>query len=260
MNTTINPTQDYDIIHTLTFSAASGNCPIRLHRGSSNTFAGTVYYRAGTSGAWTQLDVTGEETTFPITSTTMQVGHNWNKSGNDYMTSSFRGSSVTDISLSQKAVLSGVIGWYFWNLYAYGCTSLISLAVPDTSLVTSVGDGFTYMFAYGCTSLASLAIPDTSSMTSVGVSFMFRAAQNCNSLTKLLLPKAGWFKTHTIGWTVPAARLGLLKGEVLKYADMSDWKASTVSGTLYANQIQNANDITYAGSLTKTGKRIFVRR
>ena len=52
---TINPTQQYDIIHTLTFAEASGDCPIRLHQGSSSATSGTVYYRAGTSGNWTSL-------------------------------------------------------------------------------------------------------------------------------------------------------------------------------------------------------------
>jgi len=67
---TIDPNQQYDIIHTLTFSEASGTCPIRLHRGSSTAISGTVYYRAGTSGDWTSLSVSGTSTTFPVTSTT----------------------------------------------------------------------------------------------------------------------------------------------------------------------------------------------
>ena len=92
---TIDPNQTYDIVHTLTFSAASGDCPIRLYRGSLSATSGTVYYRAGTSGDWTSLSVSGTSTTFPITSTTMQVAHNWNKSGDNYMTPTFRGATNT---------------------------------------------------------------------------------------------------------------------------------------------------------------------
>ena len=148
---TINPNQQYDIIHTLTFSAASGTCPIRLYRGSSSAYSGTVYYRAGTSGNWTSLSVSGTTTTFPITSTTMQIAHNWNKSGNDYMTPSFyNAKTITSIAISQKSSLTGAMGNYFMYCYAYGCSSLKSLAVPDTSSLESVGDFFMAYYAYGC--------------------------------------------------------------------------------------------------------------
>src|SRR5690554_2154270 len=101
---TINPSQDYDIIHTLTFSSASGTCRIRLYRGSTSAYSGTVYYRAGTSGSWTPLSVSGTSTTFPVSNTTMQVAHDWNKSGNSYMTPSFQNNAnLLGIAISQKA-------------------------------------------------------------------------------------------------------------------------------------------------------------
>ena len=121
----INPAQEYDIIHTLTFSEASGDCPIRLYRGSSSAISGTVYYRAGTSGDWTTLSVSGTATTFPVTDTTMQVAHGWNKSGNNYMTPSFQGATnITSIAISQKSSLTGVMGNYFMYYYAYACSNL----------------------------------------------------------------------------------------------------------------------------------------
>jgi len=124
---TINPNQDYDIIHTLTFSDASGNCPIRLYRGSASATTGTVYYRAGTSGDWTSLSVSGTTTTFPVTSTTMQIAHNWNKSGNDYMTPSFRGATnITSIAISQKSPLAGTMG-------DFSCVTML-VAVPPSLL------------------------------------------------------------------------------------------------------------------------------
>jgi hypothetical protein len=186
----INPTQDYDAIHTLTFASASGTCRIRLYRGSYDAYTGTVYYRAGTSGAWTSLSVSGTSTTFPVTSTTMQVAHDWNKDGNNYMTPSFYGQStnLVGISISQKAVLSGTVGDYFMYRYAYGCSSLKSLSVPDTSGLTSVGDGFMRSYAQGCSSLTSLSVPDTSGLESVGSSFVRSYAQDCSSLTSLSVP------------------------------------------------------------------------
>jgi hypothetical protein len=185
----INPTQDYDIIHTLTFAEASGDCPIRLYRGFPSTDTGTVYYRAGTSGDWTTLSVSGTSTTFPVTDTTMQIAHNWNKSGNNYMTPSFWGATnITSISISQNSALTGVMGDHFMYAYAGGCSSLISLAVPDTSGLTSVGSFFMASYAGGCSKLTSLAVPNTSGLTSVGNYFMTSYAYGCSSLIFLDVP------------------------------------------------------------------------
>ncbi|MFA5673936.1 MAG: hypothetical protein WC912_05705, partial [Thermovirgaceae bacterium] len=151
---TINADQDYDIIYTLTFPAAEGTCKIRLYRGSTSAFSGTVYYRAGTSGEWTELSVSGESTTFPVGATTMQVGHDWNKDGNNYMTASFYGATaITSIELSQKSILSGIMGDRFMYNYAYGCTALTSLDTPDVSGLTSVGDFFMVYYARDCSNL-----------------------------------------------------------------------------------------------------------
>ncbi len=186
---TIDPNQDYDIIHTLTFSEASGTCPIRLYRGSASATSGTVYYRAGTSGSWTSLSVSGTSTTFPVISTTMQIAHNWNKSGNNYMTPSFyNAKTITSIAISQKSALTGTMGTYFMYSYADGCSSLTSLAVPDTSGLTSVGDSFMRSYANGCSKLTSLDVPDTSGLTSVGDSFMRSYANGCSKLTSLDVP------------------------------------------------------------------------
>ena len=159
---TINPAQDYDIIHTLTFSEASGDCPITLYRGSDSAISGTVYYRAGTSGGWTSLSVSGTATTFPVTSTTMQIAHNWDKSGNLHMTPSFYGATnITSISISQKSALTGIMGDAFMASYAAGCSSLTSLDVPDTSNLTSVGEGFMAFYADGRSFRTSRTAPGT---------------------------------------------------------------------------------------------------
>jgi|GEM_PF-4795734 len=242
---TIDPAQAYDIIQTLTFNTSTGNCAIRLYRGSSSAFSGTVYYRAGTSGDWTELSVTSTTTTFPISSTTMQVGHNWNKSGDDYMTCSFWGETkLTEIAISQKAVLSGTMGNYFMYCYANSCSSLTSLDVPNTSSVTSVGNYFMDYYAYGCTGLTSLGIPDTSVMNTVGTYFMDPYASECTGLTSLILPAVGRFSANNVNWSVPSGRLGSLKGYVIDEDDLAGWKALTASGkTLYINYIQDEDNV-----------------
>lgn len=244
----INPTQDYDAIHTLTFASASGTCYISLFRGSSSDYTGTVYYRAGTSGAWTSLSVSGTSTTFNVTSTTMQVAHDWNKDGNNYMTPSFYGQSanLVGISISQKAVLSGTVGNYFMYGYAYGCSSLTSLDVPDTSGITTVGTYFMYGYAGDCSSLTSLSVPDTSGVTSVGASFMRNYANGCTSLISLILPAVGLFAIYDGNWYVPSGRLGYLKGYANNVTDRDNWRALTTStspNTLYINYIRSADDV-----------------
>ena len=271
---TINPSQDYDIIHTLTYASSGGTDPIILFRGDGDSaYSGTVYYRAGTSGAWTSLSVSGWDTTFSITSTTMQIAHDWNKSGNDYMMPSFHSGTMTGIAISQKAVLSGIVGHYFMFYYAGNCSNLTTLDVPDTSGLTSTGESFMYAYASGCSTLTTLAVPDTSALTSVGdwfmsyyasgcsnlttleapdtsgltsvsYSFMSSYASNCSSLTTLILPKAGWFKTNNVNWNVPSGRLGLLRGQTSNPTDQADWQALTVSGkTLHTNYIRNSSDV-----------------
>ena len=285
---TIDPGQDYDVIHTLTFAVGSGTCNIRLYRGSSSEYSGTVYYRAGTSGAWTELSVSGTRTTFPVSSTTMQIGHNHNKDGNHYMTASFYGQStnLTGIAISQKAALSGAMGDYFMRYYAYRCSSLTSLDVPDTSGLTTVGASFLYYYArgcssltsldvpdtsglttvgssfmsycaYGCSSLTSLAVPDTSGLTSAGTGFMYRYAYNCTSLLRLELPAAGWFVGHDIDWAVPSGRLNHLKGYVTNSTDRTAWQALTAeTKTLYINYVRSSGDVILEGAAGGAGRLI----
>jgi len=273
---TINASQDYDFISTLTFAAASGTCTIRLFRGSATAFSGTVYYRNGTSGSWTSLSVSGSFTTFPVGSTTMQVANDWNKSGNDYMTQALVFSSnLTELAISQKAVLSGVIGnsfmftstsnctalisrdapdtssvtsvgSNFMGNSANGCSSLTSLPVPDTSSVTSVGSDFMVNYANGCSSLTSLPVPNTSSIASVGSSFMASYASSCSALTRLELPVIGWFASNNVDWNVPSGRLNNIKGYVQNSTDLSDWQGEVSIGeTLHTNYIRSTSDVIF---------------
>lgn len=187
----VDPNQDYDAIHTLTFAEGDigQTSPIMLYRGGYSYFSDTVYYRSGTEGDWTALDVSSNTTIFPINATTMQIAHNWNKDGNNYMTPSFMGGTrIKTISINTKENLSGIMGNSFMYNYANGCSSLVSLTVPNTSGLTSVGNDFMRSYAAGCSSLTSFAVPNTSGLTSAGNSFMSNYASGCSSLASLSVP------------------------------------------------------------------------
>jgi hypothetical protein len=184
----------------------------------------------------------------------MQIGHDNNKSGNDYMTASFYGqaTNLIGIAISQKAVFSGTMGNHFMYNYASYCYSLTSLAVPDTSGLTSVGTYFMTYYASNCSSLTSLAVPDTSGLNSVSDSFMGYYAYGCSSLLRLELPAAGWFVGHNIDWSVPSDRLNYLKGYVTNSTDQTAWKALTASGkTLYLNYVRSENDVVLEGGSSR---------
>jgi hypothetical protein len=148
-------------------------------------------------------------------------------------------SSLTSLSVPDTSGLTSV-GGNFMAYYAYGCSSLTSLSVPNTSSLTSVADYFMYYYAYNCSSLTSLSVPNTSSLTTVGYDFMYYYAYNCSSLTSLILPSStGWFNSHNINWGVPSGRLGYLYGYAPNFTSQTAWRALTVSGkTLYTNYIR----------------------
>ena len=180
---------EIDAIHTLTFEEASGTCRIRLYRGSDSAFTGNVYIREGTSGSWTLLSVSGTETTFPVTSKVMQVAHDWNKSGNDYMTVSFRGQATNLVGISLKCKkIFGSVGNYFMASYARDCTALETLSVPEFPLLESVGNYFMASYARGCTALETLSVPEFPLLESINEYFMISYAQNCSNLKVLKSP------------------------------------------------------------------------
>ena len=274
---TINASQAYDVIHTLTFNNASGSVPIGLRRGGTSRQPGlTFYWREGTSGTWITATSTSSYLISRTTSV-IQVAHNHDKSGNNYITVDFTGTSnVIKIQISQKAKYSGIIGSSFMYDYAQGCTSLTSLDVPDTSNVTSVEYNFMSYYAQNCTSLTSLDVPDTSNVTSVGDNFMVSYAYACTSLTSLSIPdlsklilaslpsnfminyarnaskleilnlpgNSNIYKDFNINWNIQSDRLGILKAET---ANKQDWEPLVVLGkTLYTNQIRDINNIIQA--------------
>jgi len=108
--------------------------------------------------------------------------------GNNFMAYyAYNCSSLTSLDVPDTSSLESV-GTNFMYAYAYGCSSLTSLDVPDTSGLTSAGNYFMRYYASNCSSLTSLDVPDTSGLTSVGDSFMHYYARGCSSLTSLAVP------------------------------------------------------------------------
>ncbi|HUM44794.1 MAG TPA: hypothetical protein PKI14_17755, partial [Fervidobacterium sp.] len=69
-----------------------------------------------------------------------------------------------------------------------------------------------------------------------------------SSLIELVLPAVGWFEDNNVNWSVPAGRLGVLKGRVLDSDDLSSWRALTAEGkTLYTNYIRDPDLVYYEG-------------
>ena len=203
----INPSQDYDLIVTLKFAEPKGDCHVYLHRGSFATASGTVYYRYGDNAKWKELTVKGDKTIIPVSDYVMQVGLNWDKDGDNYTTPSFRNNSnLTEITFSQKAVLGGRIGNYFFYFFTYNCPNLVVLDVPDVSKVIEVGGYFMVAYAQQCFLLPSLPVPDTSNITEVGDYFLGSYALDCRRLQSLSIPNTSKITSAGEGFLSSYAR------------------------------------------------------
>jgi len=197
-------TQAYDAI-IATITTASDATQV------TKTMVKSTQWREGTSGTWLSTDCTltagkvyqfrtplsgmSSGTTAILPNIKASVTVAWDTTatpistvGNYFMYYyAYSCSSLTSLSVPDTSGLT-TVGNYFMARYAYGCSSLTSLSVPDTSGLTSVGDYFMYFYARGCTALTSLSVPDTSGLTSVGANFMSYYANGCSSLTSLSVP------------------------------------------------------------------------
>ena len=168
-------TQAYDaIIATITTASDASSV--------TKSMVNSTTWREGTSGTWLSTDCTltaGKVYQFR----TPLSGMSWSATA---VLPNIKASVTVDWDTTATPITS--VGTYFMVGYAYGCSSLTSLSVPDTSGLTSVGDYFMYYYANGCSSLTSLSVPDTSGLTSAGTYFMLGYAAGCSSLTSLSIP------------------------------------------------------------------------
>ncbi len=203
----INPFQDYDLIATLKFAEPKGDCHVYLHRGSFATASGTIYYSSGAGAKWKGLTVKGDKTVIPVSDYVMQVGLNWDKDGDNYTTPSFRNNpNLTEITFSQKSILQGRIGNYFFHFFAYNCPNLVALDAPDVSKVIEVGGYFMVAYAQQCFLLPYLPAPDTSNIAEVGDYFLGSYALDCHKLHSLSVPNTSKITSAGEGFLASYAR------------------------------------------------------
>lgn len=203
----INPLQGYDLIVNLKFAKPEGDCRVYLHRGSFATASGAIYYSTGAGAKWKGLAVEGDKTVIPVSDYVMQVGLNWSKDGDNYTAPSFRNNpNLREIAFSQKAVLGGRIGNYFFYFFAYNCPNLVALDVPDISGVTEVGGYFMVAYAQQCFLLPSLPVPDTANIAEVGDYFLGSYALDCHKLQSLSVPDTSQITSAGEGFLASYAR------------------------------------------------------
>ena len=139
-------------------------------------------WREGTSGSWLTTDCTLN----PSTTYQFRTPLSGMDSTPIAILPNIKASVTVDWDTTATPI--STLGDFFMMGYAFGCSNLTSLSVPDTSGITSVGDFFMMGYAYDCSSLTSLSVPDTSGLTSVGDYFMGGYAEGCSGLTSLSVP------------------------------------------------------------------------
>jgi len=183
---------DYDFITTCNWTA-TGTYTLRAYRGSVTnvvtTHYASIFYRKKGTSTWTALDSSGQ---MVVDSTgEWEVANDWNKSGNDCLTHSYRGitaiNSCTDVYFNETS-LGSTVGNNFLYYCWYNCSSLTSMPsgfnLPTG--ITSVGN---YFLGY-CWSYCKLTSMPTgfnlpTGITSVGYEFLTNCWYNCSSLTSM---------------------------------------------------------------------------
>ena len=251
----------------------------------TKTMVNSTTWRAGTSGTWLTTSCTltagntyqfrTENANFGTGSATLpnikaSVTVDWDTSGtvittvgDDFMRYYAYGcTSLTSLSVLDTSSLT-TVGDYFISSYARGCTSLTSLSIPDTSSLTTVGDYFMYTYAFGCTSLTSLSAPDTSSLTTIGTYFIGSYARGCTSLTSLSVPDTSSLTTVGYNFMDDYARdcSALLRLELpsagLFKTNNVDWEVPSTRLTYLKGYVTNTTDETDWKALVVSGKTLY---
>lgn len=164
--------QAYDaIIATITVAGDASSV--------TKTMTKSTEWREGTSGAWSSANCTltaGKVYQFRTPLSGMD-------SSKTVILPNIKADVVVDWDTTATKI--STVGDYFMAYYAFSCSNLTVLGVPDTSGLLSIGDRFMFYYAHDCSNLTSLGAPDISGLTSVGNRFMAYYAFNCSNLTTL---------------------------------------------------------------------------
>jgi len=274
-------TQAYDaIIATITTASDASSV--------TKSMVNSTQWREGTSGTWlstsctltagkvyqfrTPLSGMSSSTTAILPNIKASVVVDWDTTATPISTVgdyfmfcyAYSCSSLTSLSVPDTSGLTS-IGASFMRSYAYGCTALTSLSVPDTSGLTSVGDYFMSYYARSCTSLTSLSVPDTSGLTSVGDYFMYYYARGCSSLTSLSVPDTSgltsvgnYFMAYYAGDCTSLTSFMLPSATGWFASNNVSWSVpSSRLGNLYG-YAPNATSQTAWQALTAKGKTLYI--
>ena len=109
-------------------------------------------WREGTSGSWLTTDCTlNASTTYQFRTPLSGMS-----STATAILPNIKASVTVDWDTTATPI--STLGGSFMGYYAYDCSNLTSLSVPDTSGLTSVGDYFMGGYAEGCSGLTSLSV------------------------------------------------------------------------------------------------------
>ena len=101
-------------------------------------------WREGTSGSWLTTDCTLN----PSTTYQFRTPLSGMDSTPIAILPNIKASVTVDWDTTATPI--STLGDFFMMGYAFGCSNLTSLSVPDTSGITSVGDFFMMGYAYDC--------------------------------------------------------------------------------------------------------------
>ena len=182
--------RDHDFITTCNWTS-TGTFTLRAFKGSGTNVVTsyTLYYRKKGTIPWSSttngqiyISSTGE----------WEVANDWNKSGNNVLTHSYRDitaiNQVTDVYFNESTLGTTIGNYFLCYCWSY-CSSLTSMPSGFNlpSGITSVGNSFLYQCWYGCSSLTSMPVGFNlpSGITSVGHTFLSNCWRDCSSLTSM---------------------------------------------------------------------------
>jgi hypothetical protein len=184
---------DFDFVTACNWTS-TGTFNLAAYRGtSSNVISSyTIYYRKQGAAGWSEVGGAGGNEIVISSTGVWEVANNWNKSGNDVLTHSYRDITAIDSCTTvyfNETTLGNTVGNYFLCNAWYGCTNLASMPTGFNlpSGITTVGSDFLRAAWRGCTGLTSMPTSFTlpSGITTAGDGFLRSTWYGCADLTAM---------------------------------------------------------------------------
>jgi hypothetical protein len=184
---------DFDFVTACNWTS-TGTFNLAAYRGTgSNVISSyTIYYRKQGAAEWSEVGGAGGNEIVISSTGVWEVANNWNKSGNDVLTHSYRDITAIDSCTTvyfNETTLGNTVGNYFLCNAWYGCTNLASMPTGFNlpSGITTVGSDFLRAAWRGCTGLTSMPTSFTlpSGITTAGNGFLRSTWYDCTNLTSM---------------------------------------------------------------------------